>query len=469
EVLVDLPGEQAHRVVAGGAYDDVPGDVFVGEAVRFARRHQVVAPHEEYVGIAPGLHLTRDDEGHLHVVRVGAAQRHGVADLPAILVHEDFADDGGALFFAGRLALLLGQRIIGKHFGYLRAGADAEHRLADVAPRREPSGDRGARCNAGHLVDIVAVARGEVLPRRGLVVDNQAKSAGSVLDDAIHRGRYRDQDGVDEGGERDGEDGQNSAAQIPAHVALDQFDPVEHDDPRLDRAQRFDDSEARRAPRGQQSAERANRHRGDYPRYERAHRQPKPEDDLADVHELAAEPGRIRDQHAEYFAEHAAGEREHDAFDDETREHVEAAEAQHAQHAYFAGASRDRGVYRVHRTDHRADGENHRDDQAECAQLIDEPGLPRVKLLLGHRIDFDPRIGRERFGEIVMRAGLEHDVQHLEAVNDVDILGQDAEIGQHFGLARAVPIGKDADNFENVPSKFEIAADRKVGKTRGQL
>src|SRR5208283_6122450 len=99
----------------------VPGDVFVGEAVRFARRHQVVAPHEEYVGIAPGLHLTRDDEGHLHVVRVGAAQRHGVADLPAILVHEDFADDGGALFFAGRLALLFSQRVTGDPSAISRA------------------------------------------------------------------------------------------------------------------------------------------------------------------------------------------------------------------------------------------------------------------------------------------------------------------------------------------------------------
>src|SRR5208282_1775607 len=144
--------------------------------------------------------------------------------------------------------------------------------------------------------------------------------------------------------------------------------------------------------------------------------------ELADVHELAGEAGRVRDQHPEYLTEHAAGQREHDTLDYEAREHVEAAEAQYSQHADLTGAARDRGVHRVHRTEHRTNRKNQRDDQAERAQLIDELGLFRVKFLLRHRVDFDPRIGRQRPGEVVMLPGFEDDVEHLEAAGDVDIL-----------------------------------------------
>src|SRR5208337_4071801 len=98
--------------------------------------------------------------------------------------HKNFADDGGALFLGVRLALLVGQRVVGKHVAYLRAGTDAEDRLADIAPCREPSRDRDARGDAGHFIDVVAVACGEVLPRRGLVADYETERAGRVLDDA---------------------------------------------------------------------------------------------------------------------------------------------------------------------------------------------------------------------------------------------------------------------------------------------
>src|ERR1700719_1929040 len=163
--------------------------------------------------------------------------------------------------------------------------------------------------------------------------------------------------------------------------------------PPSDRAQRFDQPNARGAPRRHESAERADYDCRDHPRHERAHRQPKPEDELADIHELAAEAGRIRDQHAEYLAEDAAGDREYDALDHEADQYVRAAEAQHSQHADFAGAARDRGIHRVHRAEYRSDCENQRDDQSERAQLIDERGLLGVKILLRHRIDPEPRVG----------------------------------------------------------------------------
>src|ERR1700691_2066106 len=146
-------------------------------------------------------------------------------------MHENFADNRGSLFSESRRALLCRQCVVGKHVAYLGTGAYGENWIAHVAPGRRPSGDCDARGDAGHLVDIVAVARGQILPRRGLVVDYEAERSRRVLDDTIHRGRHRHEDGVDESCERDGEDSQNRAAQIPAHVAFDQFDPVEHDAP----------------------------------------------------------------------------------------------------------------------------------------------------------------------------------------------------------------------------------------------
>src|SRR5216684_1574365 len=125
-----------------------------------------------------------------------------------------------------------------------------------------------------------------------------------------------------------------------------------------DRAQRLRDRDSRGAPCGQQSADRADCKSRYQPRDERACGQTKSENKLADVHQLAAEAGRIRDDDSEQFAQDAARYREHDTLYHETREHVEAAESQHSQHAYLTGPARDRGVHRVHRAEYRADREN---------------------------------------------------------------------------------------------------------------
>ncbi len=51
----------------------------------------------------------------------------------------------------------------------------------------------------------------------------------------------------------------------------------------------------------------------------------------------------------------------------------------------------------------------------------------------------------------------------------MDVLGQGPEVGHHFRLARAVAIGKEADNFESARPEFEIAPDREIGEARGEL
>ena len=196
------------------------------------------------------------------------------------------------------------------------------------------------------------------------------------------------------------------------------------------------------------------------PDMKRAAGQLESKDERADVHQLAVEPGRVSRDDSEDLAEHRAREPEQHALHHEAGEHIEAAEAEHAQHADFAGAPRHRRIHRVHRAEDRSDREDQRHREPERAQLLDEAGLLRVELGLGHRVDLHPRIGGERFEEVVLHAGAQDHVQHREAARHMDVLRQHVEVGEDFRFARAVIIGKDPDDFESAAPEFEIAANR---------
>ncbi len=132
---------------------------FFGDSDSLFRFDQVVAPKHEKIWIVVGRNLADHREFDIEPVRI-AAQRDDVADLPAMLAHQQAASDRGAPVFVELLEHLGRKIVVGIHQrDFVRVERECLHRFRSVLVCGPQHDHRHARDYAGDLLDRPAISR----------------------------------------------------------------------------------------------------------------------------------------------------------------------------------------------------------------------------------------------------------------------------------------------------------------------
>src|SRR5262249_53754147 len=94
---------------------------------------------------------------------------------------------------------------------------------ADIAPGCGPSGDCDAGSTSRKLADRIAIVRRQIVPGRGLVVDDQPERGRRIVDDPIHRGGHRNQNRKNKCGQCNSEGSEPCTSPFPSPVPFNQL------------------------------------------------------------------------------------------------------------------------------------------------------------------------------------------------------------------------------------------------------
>jgi hypothetical protein len=150
-----------------------------------------------------------------------ALQRHLVADLPAVLLERAFTHYRAVAPALELLELLLRDLVIGPRLGD-RIGLDREVRERDtVLLAKHAAEPRPARHrdHARHRAYLLQVGIGQRIDEARLVVHDDARVGGDLLEDPVHAVGHRREEADQRDRERDRAAGQQAAQLVAREVA----------------------------------------------------------------------------------------------------------------------------------------------------------------------------------------------------------------------------------------------------------